>query len=81
MRGPRAPIDRPPRDDIAAAVAAYDQANPLAPLPRNAARVLAAMFPRGNVCRRGLDDLAQKGFSREQLPGTQRRLVEAGFLS
>jgi hypothetical protein len=53
MRGPRAPTDRPRRADIDTAVAAYDSANPLTPLPRNAAH----------------------------LPGTQRRLVEAGFLS
>jgi hypothetical protein len=76
-----APTNRPRRDDIDAAVAAYDRANPLTPLPRNATQLLTAMFPTGDVCRRSLDDLARQGSSREHLPGTQRRLVEAGFLS
>ena len=39
------PIDPRRRDEIVAAVAAYDSANPLSPLPRNAALLLAAMFP------------------------------------
>src|SRR5262249_39581567 len=81
MRAPHPLPDRPRRNDIDAAVAAYDQANPLTPLPRNAAQLLTIMFPTGDVCRRSLDDLARQGFSREHLPGTQRRLVEAGFLS
>jgi hypothetical protein len=34
----------PTQDDIAAAVAAYDSANPIAPLPRNTVRLLVAMF-------------------------------------
>jgi hypothetical protein len=75
------PTDLSRRDDIAAAVAAYDKANPLAPLPRNAARLLAVMFPSGDVCRRSLDAIAAEGFSRQNLPAVLRRLVEAGFLS
>jgi hypothetical protein len=71
----------PTRDDIAAAVAAYDSANPIAPLPRNAVRLLVAMFPRGDVCQRNLNDIAALGFSRRQLPATLNRLVRAGFLS
>ena len=39
------PIDQRRRDEIAAAVAAYDRDHPDAPLPRNAARLLAVMFP------------------------------------
>ena len=39
------PVDPRRRDNIVAAVAAHDSANPSAPLPRNAARLLAAMFP------------------------------------
>ena len=69
------------RDEITAAVAAYDSANPLAPLPRNAARLLAAMFPVEDECQRSLDAIAAAGFSRKHLPGTLRRLVQAGFLS
>ena len=34
------PIDQRRRDEIAAAVDAYDSANPLSPLPRNAAPLL-----------------------------------------
>ena len=35
----------PRREEIEAAVAAYDCTHPLTPLPRNAARLLAVMFP------------------------------------
>ena len=41
------PIDLRRRDDIAAAVDAYNRTHPTAPLPRNAARLLAIMFSRG----------------------------------
>ena len=75
------PIDERRRDDITAAVAAYDQANPLTPLPRNAARLLTVMFPADDVCQRRLEDLAAHGFSKNRLPGTLRRLVGAGLLS
>ena len=75
------PTDERRRDDIAAAVAAYDSANPLARLPRNAARLLEAMFPVGDLCQRSLDAIAAQGFSRKHLPGTLHRLVRAGFLS
>ena len=75
------PIDLRRRDDIAAAVAAYDRANPTAPLPRNAARLLAVMFPSEDVCQRSQEAIAAEGFSRDRLPATLRRLVEAGFLS
>jgi DNA-binding MarR family transcriptional regulator len=51
-------------------------------LPRNAARLLAAMFPTEDVCRRSLDDIATTGaFNRKTLSATLKRLVEAGFLS
>ena len=52
------PIDRRRRDDIAAAVAAYDRANPNAPLPRNAARLLAVMFATEDVCQRSQEAIA-----------------------
>ena len=74
------PINQRRRDDIAAAVAAYDSANPKARLPRNAARLLAVMFPSEDVCQRSLEAIAAEGFSR-QLPAVLKRLVEAGFLS
>jgi hypothetical protein len=75
------PIDPHRRDEIAAAVAAYDRANPLTPLPRNAVRLLAAMFPSGDMCQRSLDAIAGEGFDRKRLPGTLKRLIDAGFLS
>jgi hypothetical protein len=74
------PVDQPRRDAIAAAVAAYDRAA-AAPLPRNAVRLLAAMFPSGDMCQRSLDAIAGEGFDRKRLPGTLKRLIDAGFLS
>ena len=69
------------REAIAAAVDAYNRAHPESPLPRPAARVLAAMFGDGEVCQRSLEDITAEGFSRKSLLMTFRRLVEAGFLS
>jgi hypothetical protein len=81
MRGLQSPTDRPRRDDIEAAVAAYDQANKLMPLPRNAVQLLTALFAAGDVYRGSLDDIAALGFSRNHLPATLKRLANAGFLS
>ena len=75
------PIDQHRRDEIAAAVATYDSANPLSPLPRNTVPLLAAMFPIEDVCQRSLDDIATAGFNRKNLTTPLKRLVEAGFLS
>ena len=75
------PTDLRRRDEIAAAVAAYDRDRPDAPLPRNAARLLAVMFPSEDVCHRSLDDIVAEGFSRNRLPATLRRLEEAELLS
>jgi hypothetical protein len=69
------------RDDIGAAVAAYERANPLTPLPRNAAQLLTALFTDGDVYRGSLDDVAALGFSGRHLPATLKRLAKAGFLS
>ncbi len=75
------PIDQRRRDEIAAAVAAYDSANPFTPLPRNAGRLLAAMFPAGDVCQRSQEEIAAEGFSRDSIPRALRCLEKAGFLS
>jgi hypothetical protein len=75
------PFDQRRRDEIADAVAAYDQANPLTQLPRNAARLLAAMFPASDVCQLSLETIAAAGFSQRSLPGTLERLVKARILS
>ena len=74
-----APLSR--REEIEAAVAAYDQANPLAPLPRNAARLLHVMFPVEDMCLLSLEDLAADGFDRPSLPTLLQRLVFAGLLT
>jgi hypothetical protein len=74
------PIDLRRRDDIAAAVAAYDRDHPDALLPRNA-RLLAAMFAADDVCQRSLDDIAAEGFNRRDVSRMLRHLLEAGFLS
>jgi hypothetical protein len=78
---PAMSIDLRRRDDLVAAVAAYDNANPSAQLPRNAAQLLAVVFPSEDVCQRSQEDLAAEGFSRDRLSAMLRRLVEAGFLS
>ena len=75
------PINARRRDDIAAAVAAYNSANPKARLPRNAALLLAVMFPSEDVCQRSQEAIAAEGFSLDRLPAMLRRLVETGFLS
>jgi hypothetical protein len=49
------PPDLRRRDDIAAAVAAYDAAHPSVPVPRNSARLLAVMFLSEDVCQRSLE--------------------------
>ena len=73
------PIDPRRRDDIVTAVTL--SAHPSAPLPRNTARLLAAMFASEDVCQRSLEGLAAEGFARNRLPGVLKHLVEAGFLS
>ncbi len=74
------PVDLRRRHAIAAAIAAYDHAAE-GPLPLNALRLLATMFPAEDVCQRSLLSLAEEGFDRKRLPATLRRLLRAGFLS
>ena len=75
------PTDQRRRDEITAAIAAYDRDHPDAPLPRNTVRLLTAMFPSEDVCHRSLDDIAAEGLNRKTLPAMLRRLVEARLLS
>jgi len=58
------PIDPRRREEIAATVAAWNQAHSAALLPRNTVRLLAAMFPSGEVCQRSLADIAKRGGGR-----------------
>jgi hypothetical protein len=66
------PTDLRRRDDIAPAVADYDGANPNAPLPRNAARLLAVMFLSEDAWQRSQEAIAVEGFSRNRLPAMLR---------
>ena len=75
------PIDQRRRDEIAAAVAAYDSANP---------RRVCRAAPRGSwpPCSRlrtcanaAWRTLLRKASTERALPANLRRLVEAGFLS
>jgi len=69
------------REAMVAAVEAYNRANPQAPLPHPAARLLWVMFSAGDVCQRSLETLLAEGFSRNALPGVLHTLVGAGLLS
>ena len=60
--------DRRRRDDIVAAVAAYDNANPDAPLPRIAVRLLEAMFGRAMSASRSHEALQRQGSAENRLP-------------
>jgi hypothetical protein len=73
-----APLSR--REEIEATVAAFDAANPLTPLPRNAARLLAAMFAAGDLYQGSLEAIAALGFGPRHLPRTLPLLAEAGLL-
>jgi hypothetical protein len=75
------PIDLRRRDEIAAAIAAYDHDHPDAPLPRNTGRLLTVMFSSEDVCHRSLEDIITEGFSRNRLPAMLRQLEEAELLS
>jgi hypothetical protein len=75
------PTDLYRRDEIAAAVSAYDHDHPDAPLPRNAGRLLTVMFSSEDVCHRSLEGIVAEGFSQNRLPATLRRLEEAELLS
>ena len=75
------PIDPRRRDEIVAAVAAYNVAS-RPPVPSTATRLLAVMFADADACQRSLESLAQEGgFDRAVVVRMLRRLLEAGFLS
>jgi hypothetical protein len=75
--------DRPPPRAIDAAIATYNAAEREAgPLPPEAARLLAVMFPqRDSVCQRSVASLVLDGFDEKIIHGLLRALVFAGFLS
>ena len=70
------------RDEITAAVAAYNAAaDRRGRVTPTAVRLLIVMFPSGDICQRSLESLAQEGFDREYLGKLLRRLEAAGFVS
>jgi hypothetical protein len=71
----------PRRTEIEAAIATHNASDREPHLPPSAARLLAVMFRRSDVCQRSLNDLEAEGFDRRALPRLLRALVEAGFLS
>jgi hypothetical protein len=73
------PLSR--REEVEAAIAAYNSADHDTLLSPSAAQLLIAMFPRGDVCHRSLPELAAGGFSRRALPHLVWALVNAGFVS
>ena len=80
MKGRCAPTYRSRRDEVAAAISRYaPRRMPL--LADDATRLLAAMFPDTDVCRRNLESLMAEGFNRDTLTLLLRILIRAGFVS
>jgi hypothetical protein len=73
------PLSR--REEIEAAIAAYNSADHETLLSSSVAQLLLAMFPQGNVCQRSLPELAAEGFGRRAVPHLLWALVDAGFVS
>jgi hypothetical protein len=73
----------PPKRDIEAAVAAYNNADwERFVLPPLAAQLLAVMFPRDTVCRCSVTNLATTGgFDRNAVRKLLISLADAGFLT
>jgi hypothetical protein len=80
MRSTPLQTDRPHRDDIEAAVAAYTAAGQRPLLTPKAVHLLSVMFADADVCRRNLESLMAEGFSRDTLLPLLKRLEVAGFL-
>ena len=76
------PIDPRRRDDIAAAVAAHNTTiQARRGLPPEAARLLAVMFPKDDVCRRTVGSFAAEGFDHASARRLLLALLIAGFVS
>jgi hypothetical protein len=75
------PFDERRRDDIAAAVAAYNVADRGPRLPPATGRLLTVMFADADVCQRSTESLAGEGFDRRTVLRLLARLVAAGLVS
>jgi hypothetical protein len=69
------------REEIEAAIAAYNDTDPDMLLPPAAAQLLTAMFAKADTCQRTIVSLEQEGLGRESLIRLLRHLVEIGFVS
>jgi hypothetical protein len=75
------PIDERRRDDITAAVAAYNVAARGPLLPPAATRLLTVLFADADACQRSIASLAQEGFDSRNLLRLLARLIAAGLVS
>ena len=72
----------PRKRDIEAAIAAHNATVPVRRgLPPEAARLLAVMFRRSDVCQRTVGSLAAEGFDQATVLRLLRGLIGAGFVS
>ena len=72
----------PRKRDIEAAIAAHNGATDGGVLlPTEAARLLAAMFPRRSLWQGSVVDLVARGFDRRIVRLLLRALIDVGFLS
>jgi hypothetical protein len=68
------------RDDIVAAVAAYNRSHK--PLPHSAVRLIETMFAGGDVCQLSLEALEDvTGLSRKSIQTVLRSLLAAGAIA
>jgi predicted transcriptional regulator len=68
------------RDDIVAAVAAYNRSHK--PLPNSAVRLLQAMFAGDDVCQQSIETLEEAaGLSRRSIQTVLRALLAAGVIA
>jgi hypothetical protein len=72
----------PRKRDIEAAIAAYNSSDQgRFVLPPEAARLLAVMFPRDDVCLRSPQSIAAAGFDKATVIRLLRALATIGFVS
>jgi hypothetical protein len=80
-RSIRPPTDRPRRDDIEAAIAAYNATGQEPLLTPKAVHLLSVMFVDADICQRNFDSLVREGFGWRTLLRLLRHLTATGFLS